>query len=104
MDYSYWIARIQASRTSKFDWRDQPIYFHPDTTTPANMAHAHRALQALGARQVDKVAAGQVFVVLNPTDPPEQAKAVATLVGGLLCTFDISSLLQMAHAEVWHSS
>ena len=26
MDYSYWIARIQASRTSKFDWRDQPIF------------------------------------------------------------------------------
>ena len=82
------IARAQASRTAKFDWRDQPIYFHPDNTTPTNMAHAHRALQVLGAREVRKVAAGQVFVVPNPMDPPEQARAVATLVGGLLCTFE----------------
>ena len=82
------IARTQASRASKFNWRDQPIFFHPDTTTPANMAHAHRALQALGAREVQSVAAGHVFVVPNPTDPPEQARAVATLVGGLLCTFE----------------
>ena len=44
------IARIQARHTSKFNWRGQPIYFHPDTTMPANMAHAHKALQALGDR------------------------------------------------------
>ena len=81
-------ARIHARHTFKFNWHDQPVYFHPDIATPANMAHAHRALRALGARQVDKVAAGQVFVVLNPTDPPEQAMAVATLVGGLMCTFE----------------
>ena len=37
---------------------------------------------------MDKVAAGRVFVVPNPMDPPEQARAVATLVGGLLCTFE----------------
>ena len=77
------MARTRAGRTSKFDWRDQPVYFHPDTATPAKMAHAYTALQALGARQVDKVAAGQVFVVPNPMAPPEVAKAVATLVGGL---------------------
>ena len=45
--------------------------------TPANMVCAHRALQALGAREVRNVTAGHVFVV-----------AVATLVGGLLCTFE----------------
>ena len=47
-----------------------------------------RALQALGARQVGKVIAGQVFVVPNPTAPPGQAKAVAMLVESLLCTFE----------------
>ena len=41
------------------------------------MVCAHRALQALGAREVRNVTAGHVFVV-----------AVATLVGGLLCTFE----------------
>ena len=66
-------------------WLARPTHFynnfHPDyqwhTTTPANMVCAHRALQTLGAREVRNVTAGHIFVV-----------AVATLVGGLLCTFE----------------
>ena len=51
------------------------------------------------------VAAGHVFVVPNPTDPPEQARAVATLVGGLLCTFEhLLAAADGTHTQVWHSS
>ena len=39
-----------------------------------------------GVTEVRDRAAAQVFVVLNPSDPGDRNKAIASMVGGLLCT------------------
>ena len=93
------IARIHARHTFKFNWRDQPVYFHPDIATLAKMAHAHRALQALGARQVDRVAAGQVFVVLNPNGSSRTSHGCCNVGRGSLVHLCASPLCCKWHTQ-----
>ncbi len=72
-------------------WTNHTMFMHESAKplkTKIGDAQWNVALQRLGVVEVADCAAATAFLVFDPADPGETVRAVASMVGGLLCTPD----------------